>query len=167
MQKRNVSEATSSSKAKICSSRQVLDRQIDEKMQLQQAQIPALAAASVAPGPAANAIISKVGADTIALEQRQQPARQQATEDMMSGMGSMVEVFNDPRLMRLGMLMQERQCTMNAPEPPPDDPVDPCAGTGTGENQAMPAGPPDPFAKRASPTSATTLPGGADPFARR
>ena len=167
MQKRNVSEAAATSKRKICSSTKVLSRQVNEKLKLQQSQTSALTVASVAPGPAAGAIISKVNADTMTLERRQQPERQLANAEMLAGMGDMMSAFNDPRLMRLGMLAQERQCAENAPPPPENPPAEACehADEVAGPAAAAidtPPGPADPFAPRRKPAPAST-----DPFSRR
>jgi hypothetical protein len=167
MQKRKVQQAAATSRRKLCSSTKVLARQGNEKLQLQQAQTSALAAASVAPGPAAGAIISKVNADTMALERRQQPERQLANAQMMAGMGDMMSAFNDPRLMRLGMLAQERQCAENAPPPTEDPPAETCESTDDvaappGAATATATGPADPFAPNIKAT-----PANPDPFARR
>jgi hypothetical protein len=160
MQKRNVTQVAATSKHKICSSTKVLTRQGNEKMKLQQSQTSALMVASVAPGPAAGAILSKVSVDTMALEQRQQPERRRANAEMTAGMGSMVSAFNDPRLLRLGMLAQERQCAENAPPPPEGSPAEACENAD--EVAASATGPADPFAPRIKAAPAST-----DPFARR
>jgi len=175
MQKRDVTKVAAASKSKICSNKKVLDRQGDEKMRLQQTQTPALVAASLAPGPGANAVVAKVNAENMALERKQQPARQQATAGMMDGVADIVTVFNDPRVMRLSLLAQERQCAESAPRPPPSEPSssDGCddAGatptalstTGTPDG-APPTGPADPFAPAPKSKAA---PAGSDPFSKR
>lgn len=165
MQKRNVTQVAATSKRKICSSTKVLIRQGNEKMKSQQSQTSALTVASVAPGPAAGAILSKVNVDTMTLEQRQQPERQRANAELMAGTGSMVGVFNDPRLLRLGMLAQERQRAESVSPPSEDAPAEACENAF--DLDAPPAtanstGPADPFA----PKSKTTPPS-TDPFARR
>jgi hypothetical protein len=150
-QKRNLTQVAATSKRKICGSTKVLTRQGNEKMKLQQSQTSALMVASVAPGPAAGAILSKVNVDTMTLEQRQQPERQRANAEMMAGMGSMVGVFNDPRLLRLGMLAQERQCAQNVPPPSEDPPAEACENADDLDappTTAISTGPADPFARR-------------------
>ncbi len=120
MQKRNVSGAAAASKEKVCRSAQVLSQQVAEQQQLQQAQLPALIAANRAPPPVANAIHAKANAEKLALETRQQPGRQQARADQVSGAGDMLGAFNDPRLMRLALLAEEHQCAETMPQPPPE-----------------------------------------------
>ena len=71
---------------------------------------PALIAASAVGGPAANAVFSKTQAEDAALEARQQPERNRALAGLGSGMGDMLGVMNDPRLMRLVLLAQDKQC---------------------------------------------------------
>jgi hypothetical protein len=173
MQRRNVSKVAAESKGKICRGKKVLDRQSEEKVKLSQTQTPALVAASLAASPATNAIVAKVNAENMALEQRQQPQRQQATAEMYSGVGGIMGAFNDPRLMRLGLLAQEKHCAQNAPRPPPGPP----AGEACEEDGQAPvmtdapapatAGRADPFAPKSRPAPATTAPAGNDPFARR
>ena len=87
----------------------------------------------------------------------------------------MMGAFNDPRLMRLGLLAQERHCAENAPRPPPGPPAEACANTG--DAQATPSiprpagkessGPADPFAPKGKSAPAPVAPAGSDPFARR
>jgi len=182
MQKRNVSQAAASAKRKVCSSKKVLDRQVDEKKKLQAAQTPALIAAGLTPGPTSTAILTKVNADTLALEQRQQPGRQQAQGEMLAGVGDMMSAFNDPRLMRLAMLAQEHQCAQSMPPPPSKEPAEECDDSiGSHDALAIPrpeekqsSGPPDPFAPRATSTPVTPGASAAsssfvkpDPFTRR
>ena len=86
----------------------MLNAQGDERKKLSAAQTPALIAASAVGGPAANAVFSKTQAEDAALEARQQPERNRALAGLGSGMGDMLGVMNDPRLMRLGLLAQEQ-----------------------------------------------------------
>jgi phenylpyruvate tautomerase PptA (4-oxalocrotonate tautomerase family) len=174
MQKRNLQQVAHTSKDQICRGKKVLDRQSAEKQKLAASQTPALVAASLAPSPATNVIVAKVNAENMALEQRQQPARQEATAEMMSGVGGMMGLFNDGRLMRLSLLAQEHQCAQNAPRPPPREPADSCENAD--EPHPTPAvarppgkessGPADPFGLKGKAAPAASPVGGADPFAK-
>ena len=181
MEKRNLQQVVHASKDKICRGKKVLDRQSDEKQKLALAQAPALMAASVAPGPMTNVIVTRTSAETVALETRQQPARRQATTEMMSGVGGMVGLFNDPRLMRLGLLAQEHQCAESAPRPPPKAAAEACDNTDEARPTASiprppgkeSSGPADPFAVRGKSKPAAVAVGEndaaakSDPFALR
>ena len=95
------------------------------------------------------------------MEARQRPGRDRALAGINSGMGDMLGVMNDPRLMRLGLLAQEQRCaeTMAPPqEPLPAAQGDGCDGTpeaGVSITPAVPGG------------AATPAPGAADPFLQR
>jgi hypothetical protein len=116
----------------------------------------------------------------MALEQQQQPERQQAQANMMSGAGDMMSVFNDPRLLRLSMLAQERQCAQSAPPPPQAKPADACEGNDEWIAASSIPRPPgketsgaaDPFAQRGKSTPVPVVPARSDqpakpdPFAR-
>ena len=110
MNKRDMKRGVASSKSKICASTKVLNKQGEERRQLSAAQQPALISASVVGGPAANAVFSKTQAEDAALEAKQQPERNRALAGLGSGMGDMLGVMNDPRLMRLVLLAQDKQC---------------------------------------------------------
>ena len=110
MNRRGMKRGIASSKSKICASTKVLNEQGEERKKLSAAQTPSLIAASAVGGPAANAVFRKTQAEDAALEARQQPERNRALAGMGSGMGDMLGVMNDPRLMRLGLLAQDKQC---------------------------------------------------------
>ena len=110
MNKRDMKHGIALSKSKICASTKVLNKQGEERRQLSAAQQPALISASVVGGPAANAVFSKTQAEDAALEAKQQPERNRALAGLGSGMGDMLGVMNDPRLMRLMLLAQDKQC---------------------------------------------------------
>ncbi len=94
-------------------------------------------------------------------------------------MGDMLGVMNDPRLMRLGMLAQEKSCaeSMAPPKQPlPAANTDGCDGAAedmdlsrkpavpTSPAVATPAGAADPFVQRGA---ASATPAAPDPFAKR
>ena len=98
--------------------------------------MPALTTAAVVGGPAANAVFEKAQAEDAALEAKQRPERDRALAGMGSGMGDMLGVMNDPRLMRLGMLAQEKSCaeTMAPPRAAAScRRADGCDGAGRGQ----------------------------------
>jgi hypothetical protein len=178
MNKRDMKRGLASSKSKICSSTKVLNRQGEERKALSAAQTPSLIAASTVGGPVANAVVQKTQAEDAALEARQQPERNRALAGMGSGIGDMLGVMNDPRLMRLGILAQGKQCAETmAPKQQKQAAVqgDGCenvaedadvrhnsvSGTST---PGTPAGAADPFVQRGS---ATAKPVAQDPFAKR
>ena len=167
MKKRGMKQAVASSKNKICNSTKVLNQQGEERRKLAAAQAPALSAASVAGGPAANAVVRKTQAEDAALEARQQPDRNRALAGLGSGMGDMLGVMNDPRLMRLGLLAQDKQCAESmAPKQQPEAVQgDGCESvTGAADVRQMPVGPADPFVQRGAETA---KPPAQDPFAKR
>lgn len=68
---------------------------------------------------------------------------------MLAQLGGAMRAMNDPRLMRLSQLAQEKSCANQEPDPTPTDDC----GSGSGPGNAAP--PPDPFA-RAKPSKAPT-----------
>ena len=120
MRKRGMNRGMASAKNKLCSNRKVLEAQGDERRKMSNAQMPALTAAAAVGGPAANAVFEKAQAEDAALEARQRPGRDRALAGINSGVGDMMSVMNDPRLMRLGLLAQEQRCaeTMAPPQEP-------------------------------------------------
>ena len=174
MKKRNLNAAAKSSKSKICRGSSVLKQQGEERKRLMVAQTPQLAAAGATAGPAAAAIINKTQAEQMALDARQQPGRRQAVADVNSGIGDMMGVMNDPRLMRLGMLAMAKNCGDRMAPPPEDAPAaveDGCdidLAPEPGNQFANPSQPPaeraDPFAKPSATPAKSAV---ADPFARR
>jgi hypothetical protein len=167
MERRGMKTKVASSKNKICSSKKTLDKQGEERKALSVAQMPALAVAGTVGGPVANVIMKKTQAEDAALEAKQRPGRDRAMAGVGSGIGDMMGVMNDPRLMRLGMLAQDKQCaeTMAPPKKPQPAPVgDGCDGVAETPDVATPPGVSDPFVKH----SATPVkPAAADPFAKR
>jgi hypothetical protein len=146
----------------------VLNQQGEERKKLSAAQQPALVAASAVGGPAANAVVHKTQAEDAALEAKQQPERDRALAGLGSGVGDMLGVMNDPRLMRLGMLAQSKQCAASmAPKQQKQAiaPSDACETSEPGASApATPAGAPDPFVQRGSEPK---QPAAHDPFAKR
>jgi hypothetical protein len=168
MSKRDMKKNVASSRNKICSSTKTLDKQAKEKMALTAAQTPALIAAGAVGGPVANAILKTKQAEDAALEAKQRPKRQQALTGMHSGIGDMLGVMNDPRLMRLGLLAQAKQCAASMAPPQHRQPAansDGCDDVADEDEEATaPAGAPDPFVQRgAKPVK----PPASDPFAQR
>jgi hypothetical protein len=178
MEKRDMKRGLASSKSKICGSTKVLNKQGEERKALSAAQTPALIAASTVGGPAANAVVRKTQAEDAALEARQQPERNRALAGMGSGIGDMLGVMNDPRLMRLGMLAQSKQCAASmAPKQQKQAAVqgDGCENVAEDadahhtpvsatSSPQTPAGAADPFVQRGSETA---KPAAQDPFAKR
>jgi hypothetical protein len=170
MTRRDMKKNVASSRSKICSSKKVLDKQGAEKKALSTAQTPALITASVVGGPAANAILKTTQAQDAALEAKQRPGRDRALAGMGSGIGDMLGVMNDPRLMRLGLLAQDKQCaeTMAPPQKPQPAPegagCDGVAEAPEVARQVTPTGAPDPFVKH---SATPAKPAAADPFAQR
>jgi hypothetical protein len=177
MNKRGMKQGLASSKSKICGSTKVLNKQAEERKALSAAQTPSLIAASAVGGPVANAALQKTQAEDAALEARQQPERNRALAGMGSGVGDMLGVMNDPRLMRLAMLAQSRQCaeTMAPKQQPAAAQGDGCENvaddadarhTSVSASAApgAPAGTADPFVQRGSQTAKPTA---QDPFAKR
>jgi hypothetical protein len=168
MNKRGMQRGIASSKRKICASTKVLNEQGEERKKLSAAQQPSLVAASVVGGPAANAVFQKTQAEDAALEARQQPERNRALAGMGSGMGDMLGVMNDPRLMRLGILAQGKQCAETmAPKQQKQAPVqgDGCENVAEDADvHHTSAGAADPFVQRGSETA---KPAAQDPFAKR
>jgi hypothetical protein len=176
MNKRNLKKNVASSRNKICSSKKTLNKQAKEKMALTTAQAPALIAAGAVGGPVANALLMTKQAEDAALEAKQRPKRAQALSGMHSGIGDMLGVMNDPRLMRLGLLAQDKQCAETMAPPPQEQPAangDGCddkdvdAGPDSVSNSAAPttqAGVPDPFVQRGAKPA---KPAASDPFAQR
>ncbi len=68
---------------------------------------------------------------------------------MLAQLGGAMRAMNDPRLMRLSQLAQEKSCANQEPDPTPTDDC----GSGSGPGNAAPL--PDPFA-RAKPSKAPT-----------
>ena len=177
MNKRDMKRGLASSKSKICGSTKVLNKQAEERKALSAAQTPSLIAASAVGGPVANAAIQKTQAEDAALEARQQPERNRALAGMGSGVGDMLGVMNDPRLMRLAVLAQDRQCaqTMAPKQQPAAAQGDGCENvaddadvrhtsvSGGAAPGALP-GTADPFVQRGSQTA---KPAAQDPFAKR
>ena len=178
MNKRGMKQGIASSKSKICASTKVLNAQGEERKKLSAAQQPALIAASSVGGPVANAVVSKTQAEDAALEARQQPERNRALAGLGSGMGDMLGVMNDPRLMRLSMLAQGKQCAQTMAPKQQQKPAvqgDGCENVAEGGDvprtsisgpsaPGMPAGAADPFVQRGS---APAKPAAQDPFAKR
>jgi hypothetical protein len=161
MRKRGMKRGMASAKGKICESRKTLEAQGNERQHMMNAQVPSLTAAAATGGPAANAAVQKAQAEEAALEARQRPARDRALAGMNSGIGDVLGVMNDPRLMRLGLLAQEQRCaeTMAPQQPLPAASDDGCGGPAA----AAPAAASDPFVQR----GAAAKPAAADPFAKR
>lgn len=170
MNRRGMKRGIAASKSKICASTKVLNQQGEERKKLSAAQQPALMTASVVGGPAANAIVQKTQAEDAALEARQQPERNRALAGMGSGMGDMLGVMNDPRLMRLAVLAQSRQCAASmAPKgqkqaPVQGDGCDNVAADADVPHAPETPGAADPFVQRGSQTA---KPAALDPFAKR
>jgi hypothetical protein len=178
MNKRGMKQGIASSKSKICASTKVLNQQGEERKKLAAAQQPSLVAASVVGGPAANAVVRTTQAQDAALEARQQPERNRALAGLGSGMGDMLGVMNDPRLMRLSVLAQGKQCAESmAPKQQKqaavqaDSCVDAANDAGVRHTSVSGASPPatsagaaDPFVQRGSETA---KPAAQDPFAKR
>jgi hypothetical protein len=177
MEKRDMKRAMASSKKKICGSTKVLNTQGEERKKLSAAQTPGLIAASAVGGPVANAVVRRTQAEDAALEARQQPERNRALAGMGSGIGDMLGVMNDPRLMRLAMLSQDRQCAESmAPrqreaavqgdgcDVAADDVDSGRAPVSAAPAAAAPAGAADPFVQRGSITAKPPV---QDPFAKR
>lgn len=177
MNRRGMKQGVASAKGKICASRKTLDRQGDERKKLSAAQAPALVTASVVGGPVANAVTRTTAAQDAALEAKQRPERDRAVSGIGSGVTDMLGVFNDPRLMRLSMLAQTKQC--GASMAPKQEPVtakasDGCEDTASDSgvqpaalsraSPAAPAGNADPFVQRGATTAKPTL---QDPFVKR
>lgn len=169
MNRRGMKQGMASSKSKICASTKVLNEQGEERKKLAAAQQPALMAASVVGGPVANAVVRTKQAEDAALEARQQPDRNRALAGMGSGMGDMLGVMNDPRLMRLSVLAQSKQCAASmAPKQQKQAAVqgDGCENiSAPGPSvSGTPAGAADPFVQRGSEPA---KPAAQDPFAKR
>jgi hypothetical protein len=178
MDRRGMKKNVASSRSKICSSKKTLDKLGAEKKALSATQTPGLIAASVVGGPAANVILKKTQAEDAALEAKQRPKRDQALNGMGSGIGDMLGVMNDPRLQRLSLLAQDKQCAETMAPPQKKAPVDKgdgCDDVADADTAlptpvsnrpavAMPAGAPDPFAQRGA---APAKPAAQDPFAKR
>ncbi len=178
MNRRGMKRGIASSKSKICASTKVLNEQGEERKKLAAAQQPALIAASSDGGPVANAVVRKTQAEDAALEARQQPERNRAMAGLGSGMGDMLGVMNDPRLMRLSLLAQSKQCAESmAPKLQEKAPVQGDGCENVAENGDLrhtsisgpsapetPAGAADPFVQR---SSASAKPAAQDPFAKR
>jgi len=179
MRKRDMEGRVASSKSKICSSSKTLGKQGEERKKLMTAQIPELTTAAAVGGPEGGAIVNKTQAEQIALEAKQQPERDRALAGLDSGIGDAMGVMNDPRLMRLAMLAQEKQCA-DAMAPPReeqpaattdacDNPVDvpdgsrPLSVSG-GPVAVTPDGATDPFVQRGAKAA---KPAAQDPFAKR
>lgn len=179
MRKRGMKAGMASSRNKICGSRKTLDRQGEERKKMLTAQMPTLTAAAAVGGPVANAVVQKTQAEEAALEAKQRPERDRALAGIDSGIGDMISVMNDPRLMRLGVLSQEKQCAESMAPPQEelqaattdgcDNPVDeadvpsPLSVSG-GPASVAPAGAADPFVQRGA---TTPKPAAQDPFAKR
>ena len=87
--------------------------------------------------PAEQAAMSGPSAQAEAVRQQKAAQMQQATADMMEANRPMMEAMNDPRLMRLAILADEKHCAIEAEEPPAQAPAaDPC---GSGVGMATPA----------------------------
>jgi len=178
MNKRGMKRGVASAKSKICASTKVLNEQGEERKKLSAAQTPALIAASTVGGPVANAVVSKTQAEDAALEARQQPERNRALAGAGSGISDMVNVMNDPRLMRLGLLAQGKQCAESmAPKQQQNAAPqgDGCGNVAEGADvrhssvtgisaPVTPAGAADPFVQRGSEPA---KPAAQDPFAKR
>jgi hypothetical protein len=166
MRKRGMKRGMASARNKICASRKTLDAQGDERQKMLNAQRPTLTAAAAVGGPVANAALQKTQAEEAALEARQRPERDRAVTGISSGVGDMMGVMNDPRLMRLSILAQEQRCeqTMAPKETPPAAEGDGCEGDA--EVTGRPGAPgvaADPFVQRgATPAK----PAASDPFAK-
>jgi hypothetical protein len=177
MRKRGMKDKIASSKSKICSARKTLDAQGEEKKRLSATQVPALTAAAYTGGPAAQAVTRKTQAEDAALEARQRPGRDRALASIGSGVGDMMDVMNDPRLMRLSLLAQEHRCgevmaasQSAAPAASDDGCEDSDDGVGPQAESApaspinaIPAGAADPFVQRGT---AAAKPAVSDPFAK-
>ena len=178
MNKRDMKRGLASSKSKICASTKVLNEQGEERKKLSAAQTPGLIAASGVGGPVANAVVRKTQAEDAALEARQQPERNRALAGVGSGIGDMLGVMNDPRLMRLAMLAETKQCAASmAPKHQERAAVQGDGCENIAENSAgrdtsipgtsapgAPAGAADPFVQRGSQPA---KPAAQDPFAKR
>lgn len=175
MRKRDMKRGIASAQSKICGSKQVLDQQGEERKKMLTAQMPQLTAAAAVGGPVANAVVRKTQAEEAALEAKQRPGRDRAMAGIGSGIGDMMGVMNDPRLMRLSMLAQQQHCGENMA--PARQPPDTSKGDGCGDADDTAAraqdistraeAPPavaDPFVKSgAAPAKAAAQ----DPFAQR
>jgi hypothetical protein len=166
MEKRDMKRAAASAKGKICGSTRVLNQQGQERHKLAAAQRPGLVVASAVGGPVANAVVSKAQAEDAALEARQQPERSRALAGLGSGMGDMMGVMNDPRLMRLALLAQEKQCAESM-APGPREPLtqgESCGLVPEEANAGATAAGSDPFVQGGT---VQEQPAARDPFAKR
>ncbi len=175
MSRRGMKSKMASSKSQICNSRKSLDAQGEERKKLLTAQVPELTAAAALGGPVAAAVTRKTQTQEAALEAKQQPERQRAIAGIDSGIGDLMSVMNDPRIMRLTLLAEEHQCAASMAPPKTEQHAaakDPCDET-TEESAtsslttspvsprvATPAGAVDPFVKKGRPPVAQ------DPFAK-
>jgi hypothetical protein len=159
MNRRGMRKNVASSRSKICSSSKAMNNLAEEKKAQSAAQTPELITASVVGGPAANAILRKTQAEDAALEAKQRPKRDQALRGMSSGIGDMVGVMNDPRLMRLGLLAQDKQCAETMAPPQQNTPA--AEGDGCEDVADTADAHPDPVSNRAAPATPVGVP---DPF---
>lgn len=173
MSRRGVKQKVASSRSKLCSSRKEFDRLGEERKKLSATQNPALVTAAMTGGPAADIVTRKTQAEDAALEAKQRPDRDRAVAGVGSSIGDIMSVMNDPRLVRLNMLGQEKRCAesmapsqKSAARPEGDvcDGVVDESAAAAGRTVTSPAAASDPFAARGKPAA---TPAASDPFAKR
>jgi hypothetical protein len=77
--------------------------------------------------PAQQAALSANMPEAEALRQQKSAQMQQANQQLMAANAPMMQAMNDPRLMRLAILADEKHCAIQNEEPPAQAPVaDPC-----------------------------------------
>ena len=119
------------------------------------------------------AMVDPTSPQAVALQQQKAVQMQQATATMLEANRPMMEAMNDPRIMRLAILADEKHCAIEDEESPAQAPVaDPC-GPGVvtpaivtgGVVPPAPAssGPSDPF-KSSTKAVVTQAPAPSSPF---
>jgi hypothetical protein len=134
--------------------------------------------AAMAMTPADQAAMSANTPQAQALREQKTAQMQQANQQLMAANRPMLEAMNDPRIMRLAIMAEEKHCAIAHEEPPAQAPVaDPC-GPGVvtpamvtgGVEPPAPAsgaasGRTDPF--KATPAVATPAAATSDPFVKQ
>jgi hypothetical protein len=136
--------------------------------------------------PAEQAALSNPSPQAELLREQKSAQIQAATQNMMAANSGMMEAMNDPRLMRLAILADEKHCAFEEQEPPAQAPVADTCGSGVvtpamvtgGVVPPAPAstGRPDPFkpvakppvtAPAVTPPSSPVTPASGDPFVKQ
>ncbi|HJS21508.1 MAG TPA: hypothetical protein VJ764_02540 [Steroidobacteraceae bacterium] len=144
--------------------------------------------AEMAMTPADQAALSGSSPQAEAARAQKAASMQRASQEMVAANRPMMEAMNDPRLMRLAILADEKHCVVEDQEPPAQAPVaDPCGPgvvtpamvTGGVVPPAPASGAPsartDPFKPAAAPAPGATSPvlptpaavGANDPFVKQ